>query len=369
MNKRTEIQKLGTQSIIANKFRGILFVAPRVGKCKIVIDALNTTSMASRDISILVLAPKKEIFKGWETDIIKWNLHKGFKIEYVWSNSLKKVNKKYDLIIADEIHEYNLKVLELLAKHKTNGSRILGLTGTLDSDSKYSIQQVVGISPIYTYTVDEAINDKIVADYRIYCVECKLDDKDKYVQAGSDDRPFMQTEAEAYKYWNTKYETAVSNMRYSQMRFPMMRRKNIIYDSKTKIDITKKIVGNIDRCLIFTGFQKIADSIGDSSFHSKSDKGTLEKLKSGAVNKCSVVSMVSMGVTIPNLKIVVFNQLKSGENTAVQQAMRAMNMEDGKIATIIIVYLKNTRDEFWMNSALKGFNPNKITFCKLEDLP
>lgn len=369
MDKRKKIQTLGTKSIIDNKFKGILFVAPRVGKCKIVIDALNTKSMVSRDISILVLAPKKEIFKGWETDIKKWNLHDGFEIEYVWSNSLKKIDKKYDLIIADEIHEYNLKVLELLALHKAKGSRILGLTGTLDSDSKYSIQEIVGISPIYTYTVDEAITDKIVADYRIYCVECDLDDKDKYVEAGSEEKPFMQTEAEAYKYWNNKYNTAVSNMRYSQMRFPMMRRKNIIYNSKTKINLTKKIVANIDRCLIFTGFQKIADSIGDASFHSKSSKDTLEQLKLGAINKCSVVSMVSMGVTIPNLKVTVFNQLKSGENTAVQQAMRAMNLDGNKIATIIIVYLKNTRDEIWMKSALKGFNSNKITFCKFKDLP
>ena len=149
----------------------------------------------------------------------------------------------------------------------------------------------------------------------------------------------------------------------------MMRRKNIIYNSRTKINITKRIVELHDRCLIFTGFQKIADSIGDASFHSKSSKDTLEKLKAGKINKVAVVSMVSMGVTIPNLKVAVFNQLKSGENTAVQQAMRAMNVDGNKMATIIIVYLKNTRDQVWMESALKGFNPKKVTFCKFKDLP
>jgi superfamily II DNA or RNA helicase len=370
MDKRTEIQTLATQHIIDNKFRGILQVAPRVGKCKIVIDALNTVSMASRNISILIIAPKKEIFKGWKTDIKKWDLkEKNFDIEYVWSNSLKKVDEKYDLIIADEIHEYNLKVLEELAKHKAKGSRILGLTGTLDNDSKYCIHEIVGITPIYVYTVDEAIEDKIVADYRIYCVECELDTENKYVDAGSEEKPFKQTEYDAYGYWDRKYNTAVSQMRYKQMRFPMMRRKSIIYESKTKVNITKKIIEKFDRCLIFTGYQKIADSLGDAAFHSKSDKDTLEKLKSGAINKVSVVSMVSMGVTIPNLKVTVFNQLKSGENTAVQQAMRAMNLDGDKIATIVIVYLKGTRDQVWMESALKGFNSNKITFCKYEDLP
>ena len=79
--------------------------------------------------------------------------------------------------------------------------------------------------------------------------------------------------------------------------------------------------------------------------------------------------MVSMGVTIPNLKVAVFNQLKSEENLAVQQAMRVMNMEGGKKATIYIVYLKNTQDEVWMLSALQGFEPSKIKKIDFKDLP
>jgi len=67
-----------------------------------------------------------------------------------------------------------------------------------------------------------------------------------------------------------------------------------------------------------------------------------------------------MGVTIPNLKTAIFNQIKSGENMAVQQAMRAMNMEGGKKATIYVVYLKETQDEVWVKSALKGFEKDKI---------
>ena len=317
----------------------------------------------------MVVAPRVDIFKDWKKEVIKWKLNSHITIEYVWSNSLKKNKNTYHLIVADEIHAYNVKVLGQLKLHQNKGSRILGLTGTLDSISEFHITNTLQIVPIYTYTIDQAIKDKIISDYKIYCVGCELDNVDKHIIAGTEEKPFMQTEAEAYKYWNNKYNTAVSNMRYSQMRFPMMRRKNIIYNSKTKINLTKKIVANIDRCLIFTGFQKIADSIGDASFHSKSSKDTLEQLKLGAINKCSVVSMVSMGVTIPNLKVTVFNQLKSGENTAVQQAMRAMNLDGNKIATIIIVYLKNTRDEIWMKSALKGFNSNKITFCKFKDLP
>lgn len=366
MDKREEIQKVASECVVDNRFRGILHVSPRVGKCKIVIDSLNTVK---KDLAILILAPKKEIFKGWKADIKKWGLREGFEIDYVWSNSLKKVpsDKRYDLVIADEIHDYNLKVLEELSKQKAKGSRILGLSGTLDADSKYAIEDIVGISPVYTYTVDQAIEDGIVADYKIYCIECELDNVNKNVKAGSDEKPFMQTEADAYNYWNNRYNSVVSRQEYSKMRFPMMQRKNTIYNSMTKVAMTKKIIDTVDRCLVFTGYQKIADSLGIESFHSKSKKGTLEKLKNGKIDKVAVVSMVSMGVTIPKLKVTVFNQLKSGENTAVQQAMRAMNIEGTKMATVFIIYLKGTQDEVWMKSALKGFNPSKIHYGKFED--
>jgi hypothetical protein len=69
-----------------------------------------------------------------------------------------------------------------------------------------------------------------------------------------------------------------------------------------------------------------------------------------------------MGVTLPNLKVAIFNQLKSDENMAIQQAMRAMNMEGGKKATIYVVYLQNTQDEVWLKSALQGFAPSKIKY-------
>ena len=160
----------------------------------------------------------------------------------------------------------------------------------------------------------------------------------------------------------------VSLMRYKNLKFLMGKRKEIIYNSRTKANVTKLLIDNSDRCIIFTGLQKIADSLGEASYHSKSKKDTLDNFKNEVVNKLSVVSMISMGVTINNLKDAIFNQLKSNENLAVQQAMRTMNIEGDKIATIWIVYLKNTRDEVWLNSALNGFDKSKITYLNSSDL-
>lgn len=364
--KREEIQLEATQSIIDNKFKGIIEVAPRVGKSKIVIDALNTVSI---DLKVLIMAPRKEIFESWKIEFERWGLRDNISVDFLWSNSLKKNLNTYNLIICDEIHAYNLNVLSLLTKEQAKGTRILSITGTLDGNTQYVLETMLKQELLYTYTVAEAIADKIVADYEIICVGCDLDYVDAYVLAGNQEKSFLQTEAAAYNYWNDKYQIAKARQQWSSLRFLMSKRLDVIYNSKTKLKATKKILSLHDRVISFSGRQEIANQLGDESFHSKADKTALERFKDNKINKLSVVSMVSMGVTIPNLKVAVFNQLKSEENLAIQQAMRVMNMEGGKKATIYIVYLKNTQDEVWMLSALQGFDQSKIKKIDYKDLP
>ena len=365
MQIRTQVQSIATNAIVFNRFVGVVEVAPRVGKTKITIDALNTVE---KEISVLILAPRKEIFESWKEEMEKWNLRDNIKVEFLWSNSISKNKKAYNLIIADEIHAYNLKVLGLLAKEQTKGTRILALTGTLDGDTEFLLETMLKLSVLYTYSVEQAIADKIIADYEIICVGCDLDITDKYVLGGNKENPFLQTELEAYTYWDSSYTQAKQRQKWSSLRFLMSKRLDVIYNARSKQKVTEDILSLVDRCIIFSGRQDIADKLGDNSFHSKSDKDSLKQFSEGKIDKLSVVSMVSMGVTIPNLKVAVFNQLKSGENLAVQQAMRTMNMEKGKKATIYIVYLRNTQDEVWMRSALKGFESKKIKECTIEEL-
>jgi superfamily II DNA or RNA helicase len=357
VNIREIIQKEAADAIVFNRFVGCIEMAPRTGKSKTTIDALNTVE---KEINVLILAPRKEIFASWKVECKKWQLRDNVNITYCISNSLKKNVKDYHLIIADEVHDYNLKVLALLGREQMKGTRVLALTGTLDGNTQFLLEDMLKLKVLYSYSIKQAIKDKIVADYQIYCVGCELDNTDKYILAGNQDKQFLQTEFDAYNYWNNRYNTAKNKQQWSQLQLPMSKRLEVIYNSKTKIQKAKELIKKSKRCIIFTGRQEIADELGQASFHSKSDKSTIEDFKEGKINKLGVVSMVSMGVTIPNLKTAIFNQIKSGENMAVQQAMRAMNMEGGKKATIWIVYLKETQDILWLTSALKGFEKDKI---------
>jgi superfamily II DNA or RNA helicase len=356
LEKRIRIQTEATQKIIENKFKGIVDVSFRVGKTKLTIDALNTVT---KDINVLILAPGIPILSSWKEEIIKWKLNANVNVTYLWSNSIKKDNNLYHLIIADECHAYNKMVLLHLRKHQLRGTRILGLTGTLDQAAEFNLHNILSIKPIYQYTFEEAVKDKIIADYSVTCIGVDLDDELE-VHVIDSARPAV-SEKKAYEHWDRLYNDAVKKGRYKNLRFYMSKRKDIIYTSQTKLSTTLDVVDKHDRCLIFSARQEIADKIGDGQFHSKSKK-TLEKFTKEKLNKLSVISMISMGITLPKLKVAIFNQMKSVEALALQQAARILNLEDGTDAQIFIVYLKNTQDEVWMRDAIKGFQKTKINW-------
>ena len=72
--------------------------------------------------------------------------------------------------------------------------------------------------------------------------------------------------------------------------------------------------------------------------------------------------MTNMGITIPNLKVGIFHQMKSSEESAIQKVMRMCNVEQDEIAEIYITYFINTIDEEWVKKALSGLNPEKIIY-------
>lgn len=359
MDIRAIKQKEATDLIIENKYNGLVHISPRVGKTKVAIDAMNNIKTP---INVLILAPKLPILTSWKQEIKKWGLSDKISYTLCWSNSIKKMNESYHLIVCDEIHEYNDKVISHIRKHQLKGSRILGLTGTLPETKEVLLHNLLKINTLYNYSFEEAIADGIIADYEIICVGCELDTEEAYIKAGNDKTSFEQTEKAAYTYWNNRYKNIEARGEFHLRKSIISRRKTIIYESRTKINKTLELIKDIDRCIIFTGLQEVADSIGDKSYHSKSKEDTLSQFVEGDVNKLSVVSMVSMGITILNLKVAVFNQVKSNESLFIQQALRTMNLENDKKATIYIVYLKDTQDEVWMHSALEGFNKSKIKF-------
>ena len=110
----------------------------------------------------------------------------------------------------------------------------------------------------------------------------------------------------------------------------------------------------------------MADSICDS-YHSKNkDTDNLSKFINSEIDKLATVNMVSMGVTIPNLKKALCVQLQSNDEIAIQKVARILNPDDDRVGFIQILAVRDTVDQLWVNNALLGLREDKITWSDWE---
>lgn len=367
MDKRTEIQKLLTDSVIFNKFQGLFLAAPRVGKSKPILDAFKTLS---EETKILISVPFDSILNSWNEEIIKWSYpHKNITI--INQRSLSKVKiDEYDLLCIDEVHTLSPTQIQII-----NGLKIkyFGITGSLSDDTYKELRINLNLYIKFNYTLEEAIKDKIISDYKINIITCNLDDTDKYIIGGTKKNPFLTTELKHYQYLTKQFERfrilAWNDPKFNNVKMNFARlRSQLLYTCKTKLEVAKKLINKKNRVLIFTTLTDTADKLSKYSYHSKSAEDNLTKFCNEEIDELVVVNMVSMGITIKNLKYAICHQLQSSEELAVQKLLRTMNFDLGRDAEIDIVVANNTVDSIWCDKALKGFDTEKIKYIDSRSL-
>ena len=378
---RETIQKKITNTIVDNAFTGIVDVAPRVGKTKAVLSALNTL----KNKKIVVIAPYADIINSWQEEITKWKYKKP--IEFHTTRSINKI-KKADLIVIDEIHELSTAQIKSLKKLNI---KLLGLTGTLSEEVELTLNTELGLVPIISYGIEQAIIDGIINDYEIVVHGIDLDNSRKNIVAGNKYKKFNQSELDNYTYLDKHYkqmfimknklskdivtlkkvgksteevekELITVNIR---LQIAITSRTNALYNYPLKVFYVKSILNaNLaqkKQTLIFTTRIKIADDIGNP-YHTET-QSDLQAFKEGKLNYISAVGMLSLGVSFPNCNNIVIHQLQSNQSTAIQKVMRACIKNDTGVKTRIdIVYYKNTQDKIWLDKYLKGFDKTKITY-------
>jgi superfamily II DNA or RNA helicase len=355
--KRKKLQSDATLAILDNSFTGIICIAPRVGKSKIICDAIKPMKTKK----FLITAPYNTILESWKKEFEKWRMNPK-NITLINQRSLSKEDlSKYDVIICDEVHTLSDAQMLLLKDFK---GRLLGASGSISKETEKTLKLELGLQKIFEFTIEQAIEMGIVADYEIILVPVTLDATNKYIEAGSKDAKFLTTEYANYQYHTTQFEK-FKKMAWNNKKFEFVkmaeasRRAELIYKSRTKIERVKKLIKDQERCLIFTARTEVADEFA-TGYHSKANPNILTQFMDGELNKLAVCEMTNMGVTFPNLKTGIFHQMRSGEESAIQKVMRMCNVEEDEKATLYIVYYANTVDEEWTKKALIGLNPDKI---------
>ena len=363
---RDRVQREAVNKIIEKDYTGILLVSPRVGKSKILINSIQD----KRDWKVYISSPYDTIRENWKDEWAKWGQPFDSMPYSICHRSLEKIPEDIDLLVVDEVQTLSPRQIQTIREKKPK--RLLGLTGTLNTDTKSDLWKELRLQTIFEYSIEQAIEDGIISNFEIIIVECDFDKSDKNILSGTKKKSNWTTEQGHYDFLTKQFEKfRVLSWKNPDMEALKMKyagdRSRFIYESKSKFEIAKKIIEKSGRCLIFTGLQKIADQLA-TSFHSKSSENNLEKFIAEEIDKLAVIEMVNMGITIPNLKTAIIHQLKSNSMMSLQKILRMCNLEDDKVAKIYITVYKDTVDSSWVNKALETVNPNKIKRINFKDL-
>jgi len=369
--KRDEIQKLAVQGF-KECGEGILHIAMGVGKTKIGID------ISKEYQKVLVVAPYVALLEFWKEEFKKWKISDS-NVTYTTTASLKKYKDlEFDLVVLDEIHLFSFNQLEKIPKGKR-----LGLSGTISLDTAKFIKETIGLSVIFNYSLEAAIRDNVIADYRIKIVDVFLDDTEKYIQAGTKKKPFLTTEKKQYDYltsifnklkfaeWNSVGEEA-KKLKLAKMQIASKRSK-LIYSCKSKLKAAKEVIEkfNDDRILIFSTLTESANYLCEFTHHSKSKVSYLDSFSEGEIDKLAVVNMANVGLNIKPLHKAVVHQFQSSPETAKQRIGRLLRLEynnPGKVGEVWIIRAMNTVDEQWVKSALVDVPSSKIQYIHYNNL-
>jgi superfamily II DNA or RNA helicase len=362
---------------ILRKFqRGGAGVSMGVGKTRLGLEhfqlVMNKVLVdKGRRAKALVVAPITIIHKGWVDEAEKWNMtHLSEDIEFVTYRSLTKKNvNDYDVIYLDECHSLKQKHDYWLSHF---GGYIIGLTGTPPKrKGSEKSRMVAKYCPIrYTYLIDEAVDDKILNDYKIivhmiplsqdqnFKVEIKNNHKDPKKRKVI--KSWYTSETENYAYWTSRVNDAESfteKRKLSVLRMTSMKK----YPSKEYYG-RKLLEQATQKSLLFANLKVQADRMCKYSYHSdnKDSEHNMQMFEDDTIDKLACVDQLSQGANMPGLKELIIMHLYGNNRRGAQRLGRGLRLNPDELMTAHVLCFKDTIDEVWVREGLAEFNPDKI---------
>ena len=380
--------------------KGTLEIATGFGKTRCGVLAVEWVLRKNSDARILILTPREIIRdRVFPEEFKKWNLeHLLEKIEIQCiQTAYKRSGESFDLIVADEVHNYLSDHYSLFFSN--NCKMVLGLSAYIPLD-RYPI--INSIAPkCYEMSTDKAVELGLISGYIEYNIPVKLSDEEsavyKSIQSAYEDaeeklggsmlaysvandaiyklskkapsektREDIELLATARKYWKA-----------------MLERKKLLYGCKSKKDAVLELIGKLKlkQSIIFSQSTKFADSLCKGRkdilpFHTNlKSKGAMELNMSkfldikGKINHLSTCKCTEEGLDIPKLPAIINASRTSSPKSHIQKRGRCLRFEYGKISFIFNLYVDNTQDQKWLESAQSTTDKRRIKWMEsIEDV-
>jgi len=363
MKEKSEIQKDALEILLKHDKAGVE-ISMGVGKTLLGLMHMEAMSKELYEPKFLVVAPKVSIFKSWKSDAIKHGYkHLIDQITFTTYLSLGKQNYEYDVLYLDECHSLKYSHAYYLKIASQLGVTIIGLTGTypkLKNSEKGKMCEEF-CPKVYEYRTDDAVDDNILNDYRIYVHLVDLDPRNnRLVEKGG--KKWYSSEQKDYDYWTSRIEACNTPKDLQILR--VMRMKSMMAYTSKERKVLELIERRKVKTLIFANTQEQADRLCEHSYHSNNSKSekNLELFKNNEIDLLSAVEQLSEGVNIPELKSGIIMHAYSNNRKASQKLGRLLRLNPNDTAGIHILCYRNTIDEEWVKNAISHFNPEKITW-------
>lgn len=418
--KKTQDQIQTEARTAFHKFGGFGTVAActGAGKTKIAVDETRDICSLNPKAKVLVVVPTEKLRdENWHDEFKEWNA-----LEFYDNNvtrscyaSLNKIkDKSWDLVVLDEGHHITPNHLDFIESNDIASLLVLTATFPKKGDKKEILEAIA--PKVYVYTLAEGVYDGIIDPFEIDVLYTKLDAVNKTIKAGSKTKPFMQSEAAAYKYidnrfnelkyaytesyksWKeakTQLDFGAYQLRAEYEELELKRRKekdgkyfmwkryigirkNFIEKLQSKTEAGKRIMNTFftpaKRWLVFCGaISQAEDLCGKQVFHSKQKKGeknqAYDDFKSQKSNLLGSVNAINEGHNLKNIDDILVAQLNSQELNIIQRIGRAVRKKLGRVrpAKIRILCAKGTQDEEWVEAALEEFDETIINYYDFEE--
>lgn len=376
---RTERQEQGVQRWVDNKLCGTLNWATGVGKTRGGLMAISRFLKKNPTKSVIIVVPSEPIQRQWNQELIDWNLFQQCSVKTMNDTSVNKYS--CTLLVIDEIHKVGAPTLLNIFKN-VQYTIILGLTATFERlDGKDEI--ISKKCPIVdTISVEEAIENKWLADYREYEVLIEPEDINVYKEVNKE----FYEHFSYFNYdfnlamkcatdWKRRSELAKERCREDQSEYfktvnkqilvhamgfsrTLQARKKYIYNHPKKIELTNLILENRQdkKCITFSATVAMAEKIKYGAVYSGKDsvkKGrmNLQEFVQQDGGVLNTVMKLNEGFNCPDISVSVILGFNSSSTTKKQRVGRVIRQKEGKVAEVFTLVLKGTVEEEWFRKS------------------
>lgn len=367
---RTERQKLGIRRWINCNGHGVLEYATGVGKTHCAIMLIQSLYTRNPNLSVLIGVPTDVLKNQWNRELAKNNLFTACKVEIF--NTIIKNEYNVNLFVIDEVHlsasHSNIYMYECVTY-----KYILGLTATWERLDHGEQRLEPYISVCDTISLEEALSNNWIAQYRNYKVLLNVDLTDYYILNnkfqsvfsvfGHDFKLIMELlkDRNKLRVWakNSQYDIKVITGYLASFMKLLKNRKSFVMSHEKKFEIANKILESrkSEKCITFSATIKDAERFKNWGYvlHSKKKKAEntaiLQHFNESKSGILSTSKACNQGVDIKGLSVGILLTCDSSITTMVQKIGRVARKEDNKISEIFTLVIANSIEEQWFNNA------------------